>query len=1041
MQIVRDNIKNTPLEYNYMNFDQDNNTPTSNTFTAITGAVRSAIQSSSAGLKPYLNNKVNPNSFKDTRLYRNRFVEVEQPTLLDEIIKDTNASNAASAAREYYEAGVNDILPNVRKSYVRVDSRQRLLYPTNVYDDQIYYLDAFPLSFENKSTKVTISIRSHPLQQNDRITLRNVVSKSVLLRNPLSVKKNSLYVQIYQKNHGLSLFGLYNPLDSDEFISVNEVASLPMDYRPDQIIPDGLQQYYVCRRNLTLDFFIQLGNVKGTITGSGFIGNIPVNFLNKRHRALLLFTKSGVAFVANPDVFLIALEKKSSINYRDGIVNDNSVTVTFYMLYGIPLDYLNADLPISEKNKYPYFSIESVTANTIMIDCGYNAIVDPDISFYSDTDNLDVRSLDLMNSNRGGGPQCFIQHILRVLPAYPNPNTYQFTLDRTYRAVSQVNLISSEFPNSQVIITDYPEDQTNNRLYWQNLNDGDPIYFISVTPGNYSISSLITEVEYQANKLIRYEYTTNAINGIIPYISDSIPSSVVPIEPIQRYDLNGNYKYNIIRMTVDESTSIVSFSSFNRVLLQDDECNQVIYIPDNIMILTQHENLTIKNESRELYTPLLIPNDVFLIYFTEQTASTIRRYPYAYGNVYRFIELIYSNKRTRTDQYRVQLENDIALLVNFYKTTPTPHQEINSINTSTLLENFNYNFVENQVVLPDHNLKIGDVILSDQLNDMITPNVLYAYEISEIINDNMFAVIRYDIGSKYKFIYDDLLVNFFDPSHSSPNYVPLTKYNQGIIQVETLSENKKIVQVNQPNHTLSIGDIIVIQDSGSINRVPANVINGSHEVYRIIDDNSYEFVIDSYTPTANNTNSYYTMDNIVTITYPNIFRMYFNFTDTLGDMLSFFKVGQDIAISPFVHRVYNYMPYEVDYDLESLGNDYIQRLKKLFMTGENYFYIVCPQIGFYNNTLPVENVFATIRWLENPNFIVFDTFVPIVYTYDKPISVLNQLTFSFNNYNGSLVNFNGLDHSFTLEIIELFNVPPETNIDARLEAQVIQSTN
>jgi hypothetical protein len=976
-------------------------------------------------VKPYLNNKVNPESFRDSiRLYKNSFIETKQPTLISDIIND-NISNDPNA-NDYYEAGINNILPGVRKSYVRVDSRQRSLYPENIYGDDIYYLDPYPLVFENGSSKVTIMINnnSFDFKQNERITLKNVVSKSVILRNPLSVKKNSFYIQIFQRNHGLSLFGLYDPLNSDDFLPVNEVAPLPTTYKPDQIIPDGLIQYYILKINLTLDFFIQLANVSSN-NNNGFIGNIPINFLNKRHRVFLLFVKQGITFVQDPNVYLIHLEKKSSINYSQSQsqfqLNDNNfVSITFLMLYGIPINYLNADLPITEINKYPYFTIESATSSSIVIDVGYNAIVDPITSFYSLEDNSNNIS-DLIGTSRGGGQQCFIQHIIRILNGYPNPNTYNFVLDRTYRAVTQVNLISSEFPNSQVIITNYPEDQANNRLYWQNLDDGDHIYFIETTPGNYSTHNLIKELEYQFGKTIRY-----------PYINS--------VEDNSLYDCNGNYKYNIIKVNIDESTSIVSFESFGKVLLQDTLCCKIIYIPDNIMVLTQHENLTIANVSREFYSPLVLSSETLFVYFTPCTVKTKYQYPYANYNLYQLTQIIYSNRKTRTDDYRVILENNISILVNFYKTTPTPHQEINSINTKTLLENFNYNYVENQVILPDHNLKIGDIILSDQLNDLISPNILYVYEIIEIVNDNIFNVKRYDIGKKYKFVYDDLLINFKNILNASPNYVLMETYNQTINHVIISSEKKNIVKVHQPNHSLNTGDKIYIEDSSSINQVPANIINSCHNIHRIIDNDNYEFIIGSYTPILSLTNLCAPL-NIVTIRYPLFFRMYFNYTDTLGNLLSFNKVGQDIAITAFLTTIYNYQPYEIDYNYDTLGNDYIQRLKKLFMTGENYFYIVCPKIGFYSNTMPVENVYATIRWSENPGAVVFDTFVPIVYTYEKPISILTELTFSFNLQSGSLVNFNGLDHSFTLEIVEVFNISPETNIDARLDAQVIQTVN
>ena len=52
--------------------------------------------------------------------------------------------------------------------------------------------------------------------------------------------------------------------------------------------------------------------------------------------------------------------------------------------------------------------------------------------------------------------------------------------------------------------------------------------------------------------------------------------------------------------------------------------------------------------------------------------------------------------------------------------------------------------------------------------------------------------------------------------------------------------------------------------------------------------------------------------------------------------------------------------------------------------------------------------------------IYYDTFTSTPKEfYDKPVRELNEIEIKFVDNNGDLVEFNGYDHSFTLEIIEL----------------------
>jgi len=868
-----------------------------------------------------------------------------------------------------------------------------------------------------------------------------------------------MFVRIKHENHGLSLFGLYDPSDMSAFDNVDYVDYLPESYSPHDNVPDTTLQHYVLKINYQTDLTIQLSGVKGSNVSKTKIGNIPINILNGKQIVYLLFTKSSATeFTADKNSYLIKIPIKSNINYQDGIDTHNNILIHYYNLFGIPLNYINRGTPINECRKFQYFTVLDVTNNTFRVDVGYNAIydvTDPTYSFYdySDGANLDFDIRILINNFIGGGTQAYARRIGYIVTGYPNPNQYQIRLDKSYKNVIQARIISSSFPNSQRMINDRPEDIINNRLYWRNLEEGDHIYHLEVTPGNYTYEQLAKEIEYRFKNTIR-----------------NVPHQPERQNNGTRYDRLGRHKYHIIKVNIDTDTDIVEFRAFQKIRQQDTLNKKVLFIPDVFINFTAAENFQINfgQLGTKIVPQIINPfnpknGELLYIYFTPNTHIRINiDYPYANYNLYEYAGFIGPSTSTSKgdNTFRARLEPDRALLFNFYRTKSVyPNiistQELKSLNTITLLQNFSFDYINAIVTMPNNNLHIGDLIITDQFIYPTTPTELFVYEIITITDSSTFIVKKYPHGTKYKFIYEGIIINF-SPDGASPYYwldqilptdpilpsAPNVHHNTlSFINITPTNENKTIMRVNHTNHSLNIDDQINISGSESINNVPAKIINAEHYITRIIDDDSYEVEL----TTAISVVSVPTL-NTVTIRYPDIFQMFFNYPDTLGEKLSFNKVGQPNAITPYLHVIKNTTPYKIDYDYASLGDDYIQRLKKLDMTGPSYFYITSPELGIYHDTRPVTNVFAKIRWENDLQFnskccdknnVVVDSFVETISVFDSPISVLYELNLAFYHPDGRLVEFNGINHSFTIEIIEVFNQPDETDINVRINSEMI----
>ena len=1028
-------------------------------------------------VKPYMINKVKDESFVEKPLYKNKFIDMnvhqfnQDPiTLLPDDL-ETLRRKAIDRVRKK-----GNVFTEVKLTYVNISSAQRPLFPVNVYEKDYRQLPPYPLEFTNGSKNLIVHDPGHTYSVNDNVILANVVSKNLVLNNPLMVKKNSIYMRVYQPGHGISLYGLFDPLAVDQFTPIDYVAPLPSSYTETQNIPDGNTQYYILTINNTIDLFNRFSNIKGSDFTRTFIGNIPINSLNKKQRIYLIYTKVGNEFVSDPDSYLIQLAIPSAINYQDGInyvknqngtftttLATNRVLDVYNNLFGVPLNYINTGTPINQDRKYQYFTITATTTNTFTVLMNYPAVVDPVNSFYNYTDNLDQEFTNILVGNSmGGGGQCLVRKISNIIEGYPNPNKYSVILDRTYINVIQIRIVASQFPNSQKIVTN---DIANNRIYWRDL-DATQIYYIEVTPGNYSPRELSRELDKKFNQMIRYRYTTQFLNGTSPGIVGEI--DLTPINQLD-YDENGYYKYHIIRTDIDPLTDIVTFAAYRRLVAQD-RLNEyeVLVIPSYHIQFTQAANLMSAIDLNNLFPSLMMNafnpiDEILFIFFTSNSHLLINQtFPYMYGNLYQYVKAVETTDPTAPGfiTYSAVLNYNRALLVNFYRNkgvyggSNISEKELNSINTTTLLDqNFAFNGITSNVYFPNHQLKVGDLIITDQFISPNTPTDIFVYEITQVVDEDNFIVIRYNHGTKYKFIYDSILINF--ATAQSASYPTVTNAYQyldqitsppaiasssfSFVYVDQVSSDNRIMRIRQPSHNLTIGDKITLSDSGSINQVPSNAINRTFIITKIIDTDHYQVELGQYLPLGNSANDIQLDLNTVTIEYPDYFQMFFNFDDTLGNLLSFQKVGQSIAITPFLYVIKNTTPYEDDYTYETLGIEYVEKLKKLHMTGDFYFYITSPQLASstYRNTEPVTNVFARIRWFDDPGFVSFDSFEPVITVFDNPIPNLSQFSLEMVRPNGKLVDFNGLDHTFTIEITEGFNEPDETNIDTKTNSEQI----
>jgi hypothetical protein len=308
----------------------------------------------------------------------------------------------------------------------------------------------------------------------------------------------------------------------------------------------------------------------------------------------------------------------------------------------------------------------------------------------------------------------------------------------------------------------------------------------------------------------------------------------------------------------------------------------------------------------------------------------------------------------------------------------------------------NFTFVSGIVYKQNHQLNVSDLILTDKFE----LDKILLFRVVAVNDDNSFKVT---IMHEVQFIYKDIIwsSDSFCEMNDPTKIIPCCK-------------SKNICHVAHEKHNLSLNKKI---------RIKINSSDKICRITRVFDANNYEVIlpmteIDKF--------------DLIKIYYPDIFQLLFNREDTLGPFLSFRNCTDKGSITKFSHKICNLDPYD------TMDSRLSKEVHNMYF---DYFYIVCPELNtgleYYRN-IPINNVFAQIRWFYNDyGGIVFDSFVQTKKIFYAPIDVLRELHIQIVHPDGRPVDFGGLDHSFTIKITEIFNQPINTDISARINAEIL----
>lgn len=607
---------------------------------------------------------------------------------------------------------------------------------------------------------------------------RNIIPKNITsnemvpVNNPFSSIKNENILQIYYKDHGLT--------ENDKIIIDNIYGT---NYTLNTLVftknSNYLQIYHqnhgmhpFDKSKIYSNYQILVSNLFNGI--NTYILNIPLNAINS-YQTIYFNTTNTDNY--NQNYYYIKL----SISANDNLTFTGTFNVTYNHINGIPISFINANYPINSNYAQGYHIVEKIINN--------------------DTFQITLPFVANDTINNFGGNNILIDKVVDNIDGYPSNNHYIISLNKTFYNVYKIKLISTEFPNTEKIIKDTPLHRQNNKLFWQIIGDGDHIYDINITPGNYDIQGLVTEMQNQIQK----------------------------------------------------------------------------------------------------------------------------------------VELISYNKNANTAKYQY---------------TPTHYVDI-AINTNTSIFSIQY--------------------------------------FAEIVIENPFIV-----------------------STESDN-------------------NIYILEVYHPNHLLSIGSQIVIQNSLDVGVVPSYMINTSHYIYEITDKDKYRIKLNKFNPLNASNSSNSSGGLAVQIRYPLISRLLFDKPGSIGKCMGFRNVGDYNSITSWDYTIYNNTPYINDILVDTVGtpipsssiNNYIN------LNGDNYILIANPLFKNTVDTGSINGVFAKLLLAGLPGYILFNQYIQLGDEFKDSIQSLSELEFFFYTPDGTLYDFNGIDHSFTIEVYEKVIENENLNISSK----------
>ena len=403
-----------------------------------------------------------------------------------------------------------------KTTLLNIDSSHRNLYAKNIYNSDNKLLPNNPLEFKINSNKININYPNHNLKIGDKIILQNVEGITRIIGNNFFLVNNFKYLVIILDN--ISIDTNYNNYIDSLYINIeiygNQTINNMIDNIPLNIIL-GINKILIISDIPSLKEQTEINKLI----------SIYQQFYPNLNITDLLNISNNLLFIELPFNY---------INQTNNVTVLNQVfKISYLHISGIELGYLNANYPINNNNYQSYHEVTNIINSNIF---EIQIFLKPYMNIY------------------GGGNKVQVMKIINTITGYPNANNYVITLKKSFNNVTNIELISTEFPYIDLII----KKDVNDKLYWKHLNDGPYIYSVQIDEGTYNASTLLLKIQNKLNSVKRIisndiltiynifniEFESNAQSIIFKsYENIKLPNSL-----LIKLELINNYEYYILRV-------------------------------------------------------------------------------------------------------------------------------------------------------------------------------------------------------------------------------------------------------------------------------------------------------------------------------------------------------------------------------------------------------------------------------------------------------------------------------------------------------------
>ncbi len=430
----------------------------------------------------------------------------------------------------------------IKTSLVNIDSSFRTTNPKNICVSNIQTLPENPLTLELNSSIIKFNYPDHNLQPGDNITVQNVEGITKTIINSVYLFKNFKYALfVFNENN-------INPFYKQYFDKI----LCKIDLVGDQLEANTIG-------NIKLN---DLLGIKNCFIASQDLPLLIQSSLIANNSILSTMSATATNLINILDTKCILIELPVEYDGTSDFYQLNQVfKISYQHIGGIPLGFLNANYPINYYNYQNSFEVFDVL----------------------DSDNFTINiNFKSFANVQGGGNNILVSKIINTITGYPDADDYVINLKKSFNNVTNIELVSTEFPYVDLAI----KKDINDKLYWKNIEDGQYIYSVTIDEGFYSSESFLKKLNEKMNSVIRIN--SDLVTESLNYFDINIQSNIqkITFKPYTLTKLPNSL--SVSKKNINNTTYfILTVSHPNNLVTPGDEI--VIYNAGNVSVTSSNE--------------------------------------------------------------------------------------------------------------------------------------------------------------------------------------------------------------------------------------------------------------------------------------------------------------------------------------------------------------------------------------------------------------------------------------------------------------------